>query len=345
MAALSYRDIIKKLKARDGLGGVYILFGEEDYTKADAVARFRKAASESGFPEFNLVRFSQGKLTLEDLAEAIETPPMMSELKLVEIDGADALSPKQKELEEYAKLLSFKEGFTAVVFHVNSREKTEKEITASPLYKLLSKEKYPPVLVNCQKASPSEIHTWLAHRMTALKVSASPEATAELARKCSYSMFTLVGEVTKLAHYALSKGRSEILLSDVEEVVTESIEVGAFDLTNAISDRRISDALAIYAKQKRLNTPPAMILASLVSNFATLYKMKLARDEGLPYDAAAKLYGINEYRAKLLYSSVAKCDERYLRRALKLFSEADAKSKSLSTDSYMQLELLIASLR
>ena len=130
MAALSYRDIIKKLKARDGLGSVYILFGEEDYTKADAVARFRKAASESGFPEFNLVRFSQGKLTLDDLAEAIETPPMMSELKLVEIDGADALSPKQKELEEYAKLLSFKEGFAAVVFHVNSREKTEKEITA-----------------------------------------------------------------------------------------------------------------------------------------------------------------------------------------------------------------------
>ncbi len=345
MATLSYRDITKKIKSGGELGGVYILFGEEDYTKADAVSRFRKAASESGFAEFNLVRFSAGKINLDSLHEAIDTPPMMSDLKLIEIDGSDLLSPKQKELEEYAKLFSFSGGFTAVVFHLNSKDKSEKEITSSPLYKLLVKEKYPPFLVNCQKATPSEIHTWLAHRMAALGVSASPDTTAALARKCSYSMFSLVGEVAKLAAYAKSKGRCEILTDDIEKVVSENIEVGAFDLTNAISDRRIADALAIYSKMKRQNTPPQMILGSLVSNFSTLYKMKLAKDGGMPYDSAAKLFGINEYRAKLLYTSLARCDERYLKRALELFSEADAKSKSLSTDGYTQVELLIASLR
>lgn len=344
MATLSYRDISKKIKSGEALGGVYVLFGDEDYTKADAVSKFRKTASESGFPEFNIVRFSQGKLNPNDLAEAIDTPALMSALKLIEIDGGDVFSSKSKDTDEYAKLLSFTGGDVAVVFHLNSKEKTEKEITSSPLYKLLSKEKYPPVLVNCQKATPSEIHTWLSHRMAALSVSASPETTAKLAEKCSYSMFSLVGEVTKLASYAKAKGRSEILSEDLDKVVSESIEVGAFDLTNAISDRRISDALSIYAKMKRLNTPPMMILGSLVSNFSTLYKMKLAKDGGMPYASAAKLFGINEYRAKLLYSSLARCDEKYLKKALDLFSEADAKSKSLNTDSYTQVELLISSL-
>lgn len=344
MATLSYRDINKKIKSGDELGGVFILFGEEDYTKADVVSKFRKAASESGFSEFNLVRFSPSKLNLDDLRQSVETPPMMSSLKLIEIDGGELFSSKPKDLEEYAKLLSFTGGDTAVVFHLNSKDKTEKEITSSALYKLLVKEKYPPVLVNCQKASPSEIHNWLAHRMAALNVSASSETTAALARKCSYSMFLLVGEVTKLASYANAKGRNEILLEDLDKVVSENIEVGAFDLTNAISDRRISDALSIYAKMKRQNTPPQMILGSLVSNFSTLYKMKLAKDGGMPYASAAKLFGINEYRAKLLYTSLSRCDERYLKRALTLFSEADAKSKSLNTDSYTQVELLIASL-
>ena len=345
MATLSYRDICKKIKSGEELGGVYVLFGDEDYTKADAVSRFRLAASESGFAEFNLVRISPTKLSLDALRESTETPPLMSELKLIEIDGADLFAAKVKDLEEYAKLLSFTGGDVAVVFHLNSKDKTEKEITASPLYKLLSKEKYPPVLVNCQKATPSEIHTWLSHRMSALGVLASAETTAELARRCAYSMFSLVGEVAKLASYAKSKSRNVILSEDIEKVVSESIEVGAFDLTNAISDRRISDALAIYAKMKRLNTPPQMILGSLAANFATLYKMKLAKDGGMPHESAAKLFGINEYRARLLYQSLARCDERYLKRALTLFSEADAKSKSLNTDGYTQVELLIASLR
>ena len=345
MAALSYRDICKKIKSGGELGGVYVLFGEEDYTKADAVSRFRKAASESGFAEFNLVRISQGKVTLDALREATETPPFMSELKLVEIDGADLFAAKVKDIEEYAKLLSFRGGDIAVVFHLNSKDKTEKEITASPIYKLLSKDKYPPELVNCQKATPSEIHTWLSHRMAALGVTASAKTTALLAKKCAYSMFSLVGEVTKLASYAKAHGKTVITSEDTEKVVSESVEVGAFDLTNAISDRRISDALAIYAKMKRLNTPPQMILGSLSANFAVLYKMKLAKDAGMPSASAAKLFGIHETRAKILYQSLAKCDDRYLLHALTLFSEADAKSKSLNTDGYTQIELLIASLR
>lgn len=344
LAALSYRDICKKIKSGDELGGVYVLFGEEDYTKADAVSKFRKTASESGFEEFNLVRFSPSKINLDDLREAVETPPMLSELKLIEIDGGELFSAKVKDMEEYAKLLSFTGGTTAIVFHLNSKDKTEKEITSSPLYKLLAKERYAPTLVNCQKASPSEIHAWLSHRMSALNVTASQETTATLARKCSYSMFSLVSEVTKLASYANAKGRNEIFTEDIDKVVSENIEVGAFDLTNAISDRRIADALLIYSKMKRQNTPPQMILGSLVSNFSTLYKMKLAKDGGMPYTSAAKLFGINEYRAKLLYSSLARSDEKYLKKALALFTEADAKSKSLNTDGYAQVELLIASL-
>lgn len=346
MAALSYKEICKKIKEQANLGGVYAFFGDEDYTKADAVSKFRKLASESGFPEFNTVRFTASEFSIDKLGEAIDTPPMMSLLKLIEVDGADifSLKGKEKDTETLSKLLCSVPDDIAVIFHCNSKDISEKEIKSSAIYNAVAKEKSSFTLVNCQKATPAEIAKWLSHRMSALGVTASNDVINTLAKKCSYSMFTLIGEVSKLAAYALAKGRTEILADDLDKVVTETVDVGAFDLTNAISDRRISDALAIYSKMKRLGTPPMLILGSIVSNFAILYKMKLCQQSGMPYQLAAQKFSINEYRAKLLYGSLYRCDEAYLKKALDLFSKADSDYKSLNIDAYTIIETLIASL-
>lgn len=346
MPALTYKEIIKKLKSGDALGGVYFFFGEEDYTKYDAIKRLKVAASESGFPEFNTIRLTSTEYSFEALSEAIESPPLMSDLKFVEITDADVLGAKVKELDATASLLSSVPEDIAVAFVFSSDDINEKVVTASALYKGIAKAKKVNItLINCAKATPSEIVNWIFHRLDALSVKADSDTAAFLAKRCGYSMFTLVGEITKLAAYAEANGKDTINCNDVKAVVSETVDVGAFELTNAISERRISDALAIYAKMKRLGEDPRLILGSVTANFSVLCTLQVAKDAGLPYSAAASEYGINEYRAKLMYKSLQNSSPEYMRRALKLFSNTDRLSKSSDTDLYTQIELLISSLK
>ncbi len=343
MAALTYKEFVKKVKSGEPMGGIFIFFGDEDYTKADAVGRVKKLASESGFPEFNVIRISGTEFSADALSSAVETAPLMSELKAVEISGADIFGAKRKDTELLAATLISLESDVAVMFVCPEGSVTEKDITASEIYKSIQK-KTSVTLVECKKATPSELVRWIGQRMAALGVTAVDDTSLILAKRCGYSMFALVSEINKLAAYVAANGRTQVTTEDVVAVVSDTVEVGAFELTNAISDRRIADALSIYAKMKNRGDPARLILSSITSNFAVSCMLYSAKSAGISYQNAAAQFGLNEYRAKLIYNSLARCDAQYIQKALRIFSEADKKSKSLDTDLYTQVEQLIASL-
>lgn len=341
MASLNYREFCKRIKAGDQKG-VYAFFGDEDYTKQDALSRLRALASESGFPEFNLIKIRASEFSVAKLTEAVETPPFMSDHKLIEVHSTEMFGAKYKYADEISAALASLDQAVTVVFVCNSGDCGESEIVRSPFGKAMGSKL---VTANFERATPSEICTWLGHRMAALKISASPQVTSFLAERCSYSMYSLVSEVTKLAAYVKAHGRAQIEKDDVVAVVAESHEVGAFDLTNAITARRINDALTIYAKMKKRGDNPRYVLGSVISNFAVFASLKTAQENGMPYQEAAKKFSLNEYRVKRLYNDLAKTDRAYIKRALNAFSEADRLSKSVDTDVFLLIEQLICSLR
>ena len=360
---MTYRDVCRSIKANEFRGGVYVFIGDEDYTKHDALTKLRKKASESGLPEFNTLMLTRNDYSLEKLTDGVQTPPFMSDFKLIEVHGADIFTKKKKKDEServkqdkkgdkkakdpdgLCELLKTVADDTAVVFVYHAGDMTDKDVTASELYKELCKaDKDGMRLAVFDKATPAEIHKWIGQRMAALGKTASPEDISSLAKRCGYSMCRLVGEIAKLAAYAETEGRSVITADDITAVVSEDTEIGAFELTNAVSDHRMSDAIKIYSKMKKRGDAPELILGSVRANFAVLCTLKTAMDGGMNYREAAKIFGINEYRASLMYKTLTRCDEAYIKKCLMLFSEADRKYKLLPTDLYTQIEQLLGAL-
>ena len=98
-----------KAKIKDGdIGGVYIFAGEEDYLKkyyAEEMAKI--AAPDEAFALFNRQLFDGEDIDFAALREAIASPPMFSDRKIIEHRYPDLDHTSESErraLEELAEL-------------------------------------------------------------------------------------------------------------------------------------------------------------------------------------------------------------------------------------------------
>ena len=98
-------DFKARLKAENP-SGWYIFAGEEDYLKKFYLAELRRSVlgeGDTGLEVFNHVVFDALDMDLGALAEAIESPPMMQEYKLIEWKFANFSSMKENEIKAFAE--------------------------------------------------------------------------------------------------------------------------------------------------------------------------------------------------------------------------------------------------
>ena len=95
-----------KLKSGD-VGGVYILGGEEDYLVRYYLSALRDAAGvDPSLAVFNNPVFDGEEVDFAAVLEAMKSPPMMSDFKMVEWRHADFSSMRDNELDSLAVLAS-----------------------------------------------------------------------------------------------------------------------------------------------------------------------------------------------------------------------------------------------
>ena len=105
---MNINDFKSRLKA-EAPAGWYIFAGEEDYLKKFYLAELRRLVlgeDGSGLAVFNHVVFDALDMDLGELAEAIESPPMMQEYKLIEWRFANLNALKESEIKLIKEELS-----------------------------------------------------------------------------------------------------------------------------------------------------------------------------------------------------------------------------------------------
>ena len=75
-------QLIRDLKNGD-FAPLYIIYGEESYLKEYYLRELRQKVVDPTFADFNLIEFEGKGLTAEQLTEAIDSCPAMSEKKLI----------------------------------------------------------------------------------------------------------------------------------------------------------------------------------------------------------------------------------------------------------------------
>ncbi len=254
-----------------GPANVYIFFGEETYLMQQAVEQLRTLLVPAGFEEFNYHRLTGKGLTVQELTEAVEAMPMMSQSTFVTVTDMDVFKLDEAQRTALVSLLEdFPEYCTLVFLYRQLPYKKDgklKKLTAAVAAHTTEIEFAPQGRQKLQK--------WVRRRFAAFDKELDDNAIDHLLFTCGSLMDGLVPEINKIAAYAKGK---RVTVADIDAVADPVLDARIFDMTNAVTARDYDRAAAVLAELFRMQTEPIAILAVLGRELRQLYTARLALD-------------------------------------------------------------------
>ncbi len=337
-------DVLRK-QLKKGISGAYIFFGDEDYMKAHTLNAVRECVcSDPSFALFNDMKIDVIDYSASALLDALMPLPMMSEQKLVTVNGLNIDSLRQKEIDELCEALSSLEeyDYNVVIISVPAGQFDIGNYPKKPsaTYKKLCEVATP---VRFDTVTGARLVSWVGKHFSAHGVKASDDVCAFLIEYSGRSMYTLSNETEKLSFYVLSHGRDTVSRDDVLKVSIAELSADAFALTNAILEGRSEYAMKALEVMRFRRVDPLLLNAEISKTVCDLIAVKALLDEGMSVLEISSALKMNEYRTKLYAQSASGKSMQRLKAAVELCVETDAMLK-FSQQGYLALDRLVCGL-
>ena len=336
----AFRKQLKK-----GISGGYLFFGDEDYMKSYCVEAARRAVCEDeAFALFNDMKIDAMDYSADALLDALMPLPMMSEKKIVTVNGLNIDALRAKELDDLCDVLATltEYDYNVLIISVPATMIDEGNLPKNPstILKRLAEYITP---VNFEPITGAKLVSWVGKHFEHNGVEASADVCAFLIDYAGRSMYTLSNETEKLSFYALSHGRKTVTKDDVLNVSIAEITTDAFSLANAIMDGRSEDAINALAVMKFRRVDPIILMSEVSRAVCDLVAVKALLEEGRSSIEIASILKMNEYKTKLYAQGARNKSMKKLKEALDLCYEADAAVK-FSPQGYLPIENLVCSI-
>jgi DNA polymerase-3 subunit delta len=338
---MTLADFKAKLKSQN-VSGAYIFSGEEDYLKKFYLKEFANiCCPDESFALFNQVIYDGNEVEIADIAEAIKSPPMMSDGKLVvwKYPMLDRMSESEKKaIEELAGALSDFPYATLVLFTDIDGFDPGTQKRPSKLAARLGKV-YD--IVNFEKSTDAQLIGWLGRHFSAEGIEATQDVLSALIFRSGHGMEILKHEVEKLSAYAKSNGISRLNTETVELVASPTLECDAFALSGAITDKSREKAFLALADMQNRRIDAAEVLATLSRAFSELVIVANLLEEGMGIADIEALLKWNHYKLKFCSTAAKKWGSDKLFKASDSLRKLDAASKSGGASGYKMIEIFI----
>lgn len=336
-------DIKKEYK---NPAGVYILFGEEDYLKRFYASKIRESVlGDSPYALFNHAIFTPKNLSTDALLDAIATPPVFDDKKIIELSEINFSEMKAAETEVLIDFFASATDYDYAVVLLNlangafdyGASKGSKISKPSPLYKKLN------AVAKCAylpKASQRELANWAAKHFEKDGLSIETPAVFQLIEQCSSDMMTMSHEIDKLCAFLHANSRDTVTKEDIKNICCETRELEPFALSNAVLAGKTDTALEILHLMEQKHIRPAIAFSGIYNTYIDLYRIKAALDGGIAFGDLAKKLKMNEYRASIYANAAKGTSLKKISHVLALCRDNDLKIKS-ETTNYDRLKALV----
>ena len=319
---LDYVAERKKLR-EEGPRSLYLMYGPEDYLREQFLIELKKLCLPEGEDGFSFKRMDGPALDANELAQAIDSVPFMSERSFVELRNVDI--NKLPEPETFVKIISDIPDYCTVVFVQSSGYEPDKRLK---FIKALVDKGY---AMNFVQQSQNQLFSWVSRRFEAAGKAVDFEAVQRLIFVSGDLMNHLIPEIEKVAAYA--KGE-RVTVADVDAVAHHVADADVFAITDYISKKDYNSAVAVLSELlSDKSNEPIMILAILGNQMRRLYAARLALDKGIDSAALAAGLGLKyEFLARNLLNSARGYSLSQLKAAVELCADMDYQMKSSSVD-------------
>ena len=331
---LNYGAEIRSLK-ENGPQRLYLLWGVEDYLREQYLAQLKTACLPEGEDSFSFKRMDGPDIDVNELAQAVDAMPFLSDRSFVEIRGLDL--NKLKDADRLVAILSDIPDYCTVALVQSAQFEPDGRLKAVKAIRALARE------LKFTQQSQGLLIDWIIRRFAAAGKGVELDAVQRLIFVSGDLMNKLIPEIEKIAAYA--KGE-RITVADIDAVAEPVLDARIFDMTNAVTARDYDRAAAILSELLRMQTEPIVILAALGKELRKLYTARMALDTGKDRFWVKQLWNMgSDYPAKLLMQAAKKVDHDWCADAVKRCQMLDRRMKSeRGIDSEAELTLFLMEL-
>lgn len=328
-------DELKKKLAAGSYGGGYLFFGDEEYIKDIYRDRFRQLVRSSGMEELNFasLNFALGA-TFEQLKDEINTLPVMSEYRLVEVSGLNPLSLDKSDEKAFLDAVEqLPDGVILVVRVAAGEIVMDKKTSEKKIVKTLSERL---TVVNFTKMPPAKLQKWLDSELKAVGAAMNGQTRQKLCDMTLSDMLVISDRLKVLSDYARSQGREEIIESDLSLFVESNRDYEFFLLSDAVFSGSGETAIDIIASLRNKGEEPVGLLAFLERELGS-YQVAAS---GVSAQGALKAAGLPEWKLKKMLYRARGFGKSFFIKAQQLCLDCDRRMKSEGQDNFVLLETL-----
>lgn len=320
---MEYQEAMQRIN-QGQIDPVYVLQGSESFL----VTQLRRAIEthvEASQAELDLSVLDMTEVSVDQVLDEAETYSFFVDQRLIIADYCDFLaSQTQQKLSEAQeqRLLAYIQDpnpATCLVFimPIDSVDKRRK-LTKS-LQKLTS-------YVNMEPLNEGQVLSYMKNYLQEIDLRLDQPLLEELLQRVNYKLSQAVTEVSKLQQYASSGNPIDIEV--VKSLVTRSLESNVFELTNALMESHMAEAVQIYQDLVLMKHDPIQLHSLIVSQYRLIIQSKLLQSQGLNQASIAQVLGVHPYRVKLSLQMARRLSLTHLRDLYQDLITADYQMKT-----------------
>ncbi len=317
---------------------VYLLVGDDVYTRDRHVTQLRKQLQEQGLQAQDEERHHAEDVDLESIFATARTPSFWSPRRFLILYDAQLLSEESR-----AHLLGYVEhpsSTTCMVITVQPPSgRKSKAWTA--WYQSMSQA---AIVVNCARPHAKDVAQCIRELAKELNITLSRGAGMALIERTGGKLQAVRDALERLALF-VGSARS-VKREDIERLVRDEPEASTFDLVDAIGERQTGRALSLTGRllDERVSDPVA-IVGLLAWHLSRLQKVQRVVQEGGQSPDVAREIRVPPFVARRMidqagrYTSdeLAVCFERLLEADLALKGGTTAAPRSILEVMVMEL--------
>lgn len=332
---------LKKQISKSKFQNLYFLYGEEKYLISYYMKKLAEKAAGNQFQDFNFQKFDGGEAGADQIADAVQALPFLSERKCVLVTDPDVDARKAAEAKKWKEMVSTLPETTVLVVAVPNSEFEEKQKKGGK--KFLDFMKKYGCTVRFDRRTGAQLKKILCSGAQKRGCTLSPRNADRLVASCGFDLTTLLHELEKLCSYVKE---GEITAQEIDRIATKNLEARVFDLAKAVLSGSGDRAYSILDALLEQGEEPVAILSVLSSNYLDLYRVRASLQSGLSAMEPARYfdYARKEFRLKNAERNAERYPDGMLKGSLKELLAADLALKGARGSRRTVLEKLIARL-
>ncbi|NLK45025.1 MAG: DNA polymerase III subunit delta [Tissierellia bacterium] len=339
---MNYKELLKDIK--DGkLLTVYLFTGTENYLIDKTLDLLKEKYIDKSFETLNYVVLDGKDVYFDDILNACETLPFMSEKKLVIIkDINEVMDNKETDFDtKLGDYLSKLDNYLSLIIIDKSNSLKKTTSTYKTAKKLGG-------LVEFNKLRGKDLNTWVERKFKEYNKDISYGNISYFIQSSTYSdynsqktLYDLENEILKVINYSQKK---EVSKEDIDLVLSRTLDTNIFNLLTYINRRDSESALKTFNEMYISNEPVQRILAMIIRQVRLMLSYKLYRERGDTEGSIQKKLQIKDYELKRISKESSSFSTESLQQALEHILKLDIKQKTSSQDEKLALEMLIVHL-